>query len=416
MTETEGSAGGETGVPEEDRAAEAAWVPPDAGELRAAEPGDQARAGETGDQPGSERPQAGGPDQGNLTLDLDNLDTVSIMKEIERRTQERRDKGVYRDLPLLELEEQRGETEVSLDPLHELIFLNQLARQYADVTSNYPIGARHSALGPFILLFKRVIRRFMTPYMDALFAKQREFNAQCLRSMDTFLEMIKRERERGFHGGLDRYTSWIEMGFKENNSGLLREACKKFESGKRVVNLYCGTGDFLAVAGEQRLECLGVEEDPRLVKIAQEQDLPILHARPLDYLEAQPLESLQAIFMQDLGERGDPRELLWTITALADRLEKGGEVVVLNHHPRSVLGVEEAFADPTLIRLVHPETMESLFRHAGFREVDSTLIGKYSAAEKKAWKKKVGEGASLDGGDLADLLFAPRRYLLEARR
>ena len=62
----------------------------------------------------------------------------------------------------------------------------------------------------------------MTPYMDALFAKQREFNAQTLRSMETFLEMIKRERERSYHGGLDRYTAWVEMGFKEDIGDLLR--------------------------------------------------------------------------------------------------------------------------------------------------------------------------------------------------
>ncbi|OFW58607.1 MAG: hypothetical protein A2W01_02645 [Candidatus Solincola sediminis] len=352
----------------------------------------------------------------NLSVQVEGIDTAAIMKEIETRVEERRRQGVYKDLDLLDLEEQRGEAEVSLDPLHELIFLNQLARQYADVTSHYPIGSQRSFLGPFIMLFKKIIRRFMTPYMDALFAKQREFNAQCLSSMDTFLEMIKRERESSYHGGLDRYTAWVEMGFTENNAGLLREACKKFQPEKRIINLYSGTGDFLAVAAGEKLDCLGVEEDPRLVKIGQEKNLRILQARPLDYLESQPLDSLESVFMQDLGERGDSRELLWTITALADRLEKGGEVKVLNHHPRSVLGVEEAFGDPTLMRLIHPETMESLFRHAGFREVESTLIGKYSQAEKKAWKKKLGEGASIDGGEPAELLFAPRRYLLEARR
>ena len=393
MIETEGTAGGETEVPEE------AQVPEESQETEASEMSEEAVEA-----------------QANLSLDVEGVDVDTIMKQIERRVEERREQGVYKDVALLDLEEQRGETEVSLDPLHELIFLNQLARQYADVTSNYPIGARHSILGPFILLFKKVVRRFMTPYMNALFAKQREFNAQCVRSMDTFLEMIKRERERGYHGGLDRYTSWVEMGFTEDNTGLLREACKKFQRGKRVINLYCGTGDFLAVAAAEKLDCLGVEEDPRLVKIGQEKNLNIQQARPLDFLESQPLEALQAVFLQDLGERGDSRELLWTITALADRLEKGGEVKVLNHHPRSVLGVEEAFGDPTLMRLVHPETMESLFRHAGFREVESTLIGKYSQAEKKAWKNKMGEGVSLDSGELAHLLFAPRRYLLEARR
>ena len=77
----------------------------------------------------------------NLSIRLEGIDTAAIMKEIETRVEERRRKGVYKDLDLLDLEEQRGEAEVSLDPLHELIFLNQLARQYADVTSHYPIGS-----------------------------------------------------------------------------------------------------------------------------------------------------------------------------------------------------------------------------------------------------------------------------------
>jgi hypothetical protein len=366
---------------------------------------------------GGEAPVSGEA-AGNLSLELEEFDVDSIMRRIEGRVEERRKGGVYRDLPLLDLEEERtggGEAEVSLDPLHELIFLTQLARQYAEVTSHYPIGARRSPLGPFIVVTKKVIRRFMTPYMDALFAKQREFNAQCLRSMDTFLEMIKRERERGYHGGLDRYEAWVEMGFAEDDRELLREAARKFQAGKRIIHLSCGTGDFAAAAREEGRESQGVEEDPRLVKIGQERDLRILQARPLDYLESQPLESLQAIFVQDLGERDDPRELLWMITALADRLEKGGTVVALNHHPRSVLGVEEAFADPTLLRMVHPETMENLFRYAGFREVEVSLTGNYSQAEKKGWMKKMGD-AALESGDLAELLFAPRRYLLEARR
>ena len=355
---------------------------------------------------------------GNLALELEGLDVQAIMGGIEARVEERREAGFYRDLPLLELEEERtggGEAEVSLDPLHELIFLTQLARQYAEITSHYPIGARRSPLGPFILVSKKAIRRFMTPYMDALFAKQREFNAQCLRSMETFLEMIKRERERSYHGGLDRYDAWVELGFAADETEMLREAARRFPEGTRIVHLYSGTGDFLAAAGEEGREAMGVEEDPRLVKLGQDRQLRVLHARPLDYLESQPLESLQAVFVQDLGERGDSRELLWLVTALADRIEKGGTVVAFNHHPRSVLGVEEAFADPTLLRLVHPETMKGLFERAGFREVEVSVTGEFNSAEKKGWKKKLG-GAAIDSGDLAGLLFAPRRYLLEAKR
>jgi hypothetical protein len=251
--------------------------------------------------------------------------------------------------------------------------------------------------------------------MDALFAKQREFNAQCLRSMETFLEMIKRERERSYHGGFDRYTYWVELGFAEDDTEILREAAGRFPEGRLIVHLYCGKGDFLAAAGEEGREAFGVEEDPRLVKMGQDRNLKVLSARPLDYLESQPLESLQAVFARELGERDDSRDLLWMVTALADRVERGGMVVVLNHNPRSVLGVEEAFADPTLLRLVHPGTMEGLFRHAGFREVDIVPTDEFSPEEKGEWTSKLG-AAKLESGDLADLLFTPRRYILEARR
>jgi hypothetical protein len=359
-----------------------------------------------------------GTSSGNLALEVEELDVDAIMERIKARVEERRADGVYRDLPLLELEEERtggGEAEVSLDPLHELIFLTQLARQYAEVTSHYPIGARRSPLGPFILVSKKAIRRFMTPYMDALFAKQREFNAQCLRSMETFLEMIKRERERSYHGGLDRYAAWVELGFAADETEQLQEAARRFPEGRPIVQLYSGTGDFLAAAAGEGRPAVGVEEDPRLVKMGQDRDLKVVQARPLDYLESQPLESLQAVFVQDLGERGDSRELLWMVTALADRLEKDGMVVALNHHPRSVLGVEEAFGDPTLLRLVHPETMRGLFERAGFREVEVSVTGEFAQAEKKGWKKKLG-GVAIESGDLAELLFAPRRYLLKARR
>ncbi|MDY6794587.1 MAG: hypothetical protein SWK76_04800 [Actinomycetota bacterium] len=355
----------------------------------------------------------------NLSLELDELDVDSIMKDIESRADKRRREGAFRDLPVLELEEERtggGEAEVSLDPLHELIFLTQMARQYAEVTSHYPIGARRSPLGPFILFFKKVIRRFMTPYMDALFAKQREFNAQTLRSMETFLEMIKRERERSYHGGLDRYTAWVEMGFTEDDGDALREAARFFDPDRRILNLYCGKGDFLAAAGEEGRDAVGVEEDPRLIRMGQEENLLIIQARPLDYLESQPLESLQAVFVRDLGEREDSRELLWAVTALADRMERDGVLVALNHNPRSVLGVEEAFTDPTLLRLVHPETLEGLLLHVGFREVKVSEAGEFSRGEMEEWGKKAGRVPDIESGELAGLLFTPRRYLLEARR
>lgn len=353
----------------------------------------------------------------NIPGDLEGMDVHRIMEDIQKRVEERREAGVYRDLPLADLDKMRlgdrGEISVQ-DPLHEIIFNVELARHFAVVSSYYPIGARRTPLGPFILLAKKILRRFMTPYMDAVFEKQRRFNAQVLHALEVFREIIERERERRYRGGLDRYYAWVELGLGETVDDCLEEAATRFPPGRKIVNLWCGKGDFLEAAVRKGQEALGVEEDPRLVRICQERKLQVREASPLDFLEAVPVDSIPAVFLQDLGERGSLENLLWVLGALASRLEKDGLVVILNHHPRSMLGTEEAFTDPSLERLVHPETMRAFLHQAGFREVEVSFLDHFSDEEKKTWLDRLEVGLDLQRLEAA--LFAPRRYLLQARR
>lgn len=350
--------------------------------------------------------------------DLEGVDVRRLMEDIKRRAEEKRAAGLYRELPLDELEKmrlgERGEVTIQ-DPLHEIIFNVELARHFAVVSSYYPIGARRTPLGPFILLAKKILRRFMTPYMDAVFEKQRQFNAQVLKALEVFREIIERERERGYKSGVDRYYAWVELGLGEDGGGHLSEAARRFPPEEEILHLWCGRGEFLEAAREEGRRALGVEEDPRLVRICQEKKLRVQQASPLDYLEAASVDSLPAIFLQDLGERGRLGDLLWILGALASRVEKTGSVVILNHYPRSVLGTEEAFGDPSLERLVHPQTMRALLLNAGFREVEITFLDHFREEERRAWMERLGCGG-LELQDLEEALFAPRRYLVEARR
>ncbi len=356
----------------------------------------------------------------------DDAGLQAAMAEIEARVARRREEGIYRDLEIQDLERERlGEAKViDLDPVHdlftdplqELSFMLQFARQFSDINTYYPIGARPGPLKPFILLAKRVIRRFMTPYMEVVFAKQRAFNEKLVRSLEAMVELLRTERERDYRGGVDRYAAWVEMGLRRQDDGLLEEAARRFEPQRQVIDLYAGTGDFLAACAREGRKALGVEDDSRLVSMCQERFLKVQHVHPLDFLKSCPVESLPGVFMQDLGERDDTRELLWTVNALADKVEKGGKVAVLNHHPASFLGVEEAFRDPTVLRLVHPDTMRALFLAAGFREaaveaVDGRQGGEEGTRPEGA-EVPAGEGAAA----LAQALRGPRYYLLEARR
>ncbi|MEJ5185940.1 MAG: hypothetical protein WHT46_02525 [Candidatus Geothermincolales bacterium] len=349
---------------------------------------------------------------------LQGIDVPSLMEEIRERARRKVEAGLYPERELSDLEERRtagGDFQAAMDPLHELVFVTDIARQYAQVTSHYPIGARKGPVGWVFLLAKKVIRRFMTPYMDAVFQKQREFNAQVVKSLDLFAEMIKRERERNYHGGMDRYTAWVELGLAEEDIPGLDEALQAFPEGEEIVELYPGRGEFLERAARSGRRAYGVEQDPRLIRICQQKGLKVLEVDPLDYLEGQEADSLSAVFVRELGERNELKHLLFLVGALGSRMERGGKVVVLNHHPHSLLGTEEAYRDPSVLRLVHPDTLAALFRQSGFEEVSVSPLGEFDPERRRHWEERLS-GAGLELAGVADCLFAPRRYLLVARR
>jgi hypothetical protein len=362
-----------------------------------------------------------------LSVPGDDAGLQDILAEIEARVAQRREKGIYRDLEIQDLEMERlGEEAkvIDLDPIHdlftdplqELSFMLQFARQFSDINTYYPIGARPGPLKPLIILVKRIIRRFMTPYMEVVFAKQREFNEKLVRSLEAIVEMIRVEREREYRGGVDRYSAWVEMGLRQSDAGLLNEAARRFEAGRQVVNLYAGEGEFLEACGREGLKALGVEDDSRLVAMCQEKLLKVQHLHPLDFLKACPVESLPGVFVEELGERGDTRELLWTVSALADKVEREGKVVLLNHHPGSFRGIEDAFRDPTVLRLVHPDTLRLVFLEAGFREVSVEAVDSREPGAGGARAKDSGIPEGEAAAALAEALSTPRFYLLEAGR
>ncbi len=355
------------------------------------------------------------------------VDLATVLAEIEKRVEERRAQGLYRDLEIQDLERERlGEEtkpidldpihDLFTDPLHELTFLLQFARQYSEVNTYYPIGARPGPLKPLIILVKRIIRRFMTPYMEVVFAKQRAFNEKLVQSLEAIVEIMRVESEREYRGGVDRYAAWVEMGLRGSEEAVLDDAARRFVPGKQVINLYAGLGGFLEASRREGLKAVGVEQDSRLVSMCQEKQLKVQHIHPLHFLKSCPIESLPGVFVEELGERGDARELIWMVSALADKVEKEGKVVILNHHPKSFHGVEEAFRDPTVLRLVHPETMEDILLKAGFREVSVDLIDGPASDTGGDRLKDLEMPGGDEGRALFDALRGPRFYLIEAGR
>ncbi len=371
-------------------------------------------------------PEEGGDAVEDIRIGDEEIDVKEIMSRIDRRISSRAGAPEYVEEPLEELDRKGRRVEKSemfRGPMQELALSLQFARTYAEVTADYAIGSRRKVVGPLIALVKRVMRKLMRPYMEAVFQQQREFNRQLLQIVEQLNQLILRDRARSHPGQVNRLEFLERWGPDFDGSvEMLGEAASLFRGFSGLVELGAGRGEFLEAARRAGIEATGIEGDPDLAAACQERGLSVILADPLDYLEQAPPKSIPAVFARELGERGAAQDLHYALTLMAGRLEKGALAVFINRRPTSFFGAEAAFRDPTVMRLIHPETLVFLLKQAGFAGADFRPYpggeeGKAQQAREAAAKALAELEKDAPGiGAAWEEFTAPALYLVEARR
>ncbi len=358
-----------------------------------------------------------------IRIESDELDVRSIMENIQRRVDSYLDAPQYLELSPEELEEGGfPEGEFYADPLHELSAAIQFARTFSEVTGDYSVATRKPLIGPLVILIKRILRRFMRIYMDAVFVQQREFNRQMLEALEKLEELILRERALLYPGGLDRaafYRRWGED-FGEAVARL-ESIVELFPPDREILNPFSGRGEFLQACADRGRKARGVEGDEKLVAECLERGLPVLNLDAFVFLEKALASSLEAIFVYGLGERMRPLQLRYAVNLLVDKMAKGGLLVLLNHLPTSIFGSEVAYRDPTILRLVHPQAMVFLLEEAGFagvqwRPFECPEEDRESEMEELRELAERLEKTRPRLGTALRELISPSLYLVQARR
>ena len=360
-----------------------------------------------------------------IKMDPEGVDVGEVMRSIDERIASRPDAPELKDETIEELERRGAGTSRSdffADPLQELTLSIQFARSFAEVSSDYQIGSNRKVIGPLIVFVKKVVRKLMKTYIDAVFQQQREFNRQILSIIENLDGLILRDRARTHPGKVDRLAFAEKWGPDFDALAVqLAPVAAMFEGAEWVVELGSGRGMFLRAALDAGLEVVGVEEDAALAADCQERGLPVVCADPLVYLEQVPLASIPAVFAWGLGERSTTNELHYLLNQLSDHMAKGARVVFINHRPVSFYGGDTAFRDPTVTRLVHPETLVFLLEKAGFSGIESRPFeldpqdrSKEGEAVLKTLKKLEKESPGIT--DAWGEFVAPAHYIVEARR
>jgi SAM-dependent methyltransferase len=116
-----------------------------------------------------------------------------------------------------------------------------------------------------------------------------------------------------------------------------------FEGCGRVVDLGCGSGDFVELLLQHDVDAVGVDPDPVAAQSMRERGLPVVQQDALAYLDTLAPESIDGVFAAHLVEHL-PYERVYALVEGAYRaLRSGGTIVLATPDPRSLVAHLEMY-------------------------------------------------------------------------
>jgi len=184
---------------------------------------------------------------------------------------------------------------------------------------------------------------------------------------------------------------------------------------KRVIDLGCGMGGFVALLRSAGIDALGVDSDPDCIAEARRHGLPVIEADVIRYLrEAQP-ESCDAIVAAHLVEHL-PYAIVLEMVELAHRaLTPGGRLLMITPNPRALVSHLELYPMHFgHVAMYHPTLLAFFMHHAGFAatqtgENPATAAERVAAAAPVSELRRLAQSAAALGGPtpLQDALPKP---------
>jgi len=141
-------------------------------------------------------------------------------------------------------------------------------------------------------------------------------------------------------------------------------------SGRPILDLGCGRGEWLELLREEGLEAAGVDLNPAMISQCAERGLAATHADAVDYLRSQADESLGAVTGFHIIEHL-PLATLINLCAEALRVLKPGGLVICEspNCKNLMVGACNFNVDPTHRNPIYPETAEFILNTQGFEKI-----------------------------------------------
>jgi len=164
-----------------------------------------------------------------------------------------------------------------------------------------------------------------------------------------------------------------------------------FDGCERVLDLGCGTGQFLKLLVDSGIEATGVDEDALAVQQAETSGLRVIQNDVLKYL-SETDENFDGVFCSHLVEHLPFESLVELVEGIARVLKPGGIVVMAFPNPESLdMQLFHFWLDPQHVRFYHPTLVEAILQHYGIA-VEKRLFRNWRTKER--WAHSNGDSQS----------------------
>jgi SAM-dependent methyltransferase len=148
----------------------------------------------------------------------------------------------------------------------------------------------------------------------------------------------------------------------------LRRYLSFFKGKADVVDLGCGSGEFLELLKEEKIKALGVEDNPVFVAEAKKRGLAVKKAKLQSFLKTRKAGSVGGVFISHVVEHLPPADMMEALTRIQKALQPGGVLVLITPNPLSLGVMTHSFwRDPTHVRPYPLDFLVQLLESMGFQ-------------------------------------------------
>lgn len=170
-----------------------------------------------------------------------------------------------------------------------------------------------------------------------------------------------------------------------------------FAECRDVLDLGCGSGDFLEMAAEQGARVHGVDLDPQCCADARGRGLSVDCADVLEYLRGAAPEQFDGVFCAHLIEHLPYEAVLEVVRGARRVLRPGGRLVLVTPNARALYAHLGAFYEHFgHVSFYHPNLMRFFLTYAGFERVETGTNPTMSAPEWGNLRGRVLDGFRVD--------------------